>query len=62
MLKKMLVLFSLFTIVTIYKFKPVYFLQGDGIDFKKHFMKTKELLKNIISRVPVQWPGIPSQT
>ena len=40
----------------------VIFFQGDGIDFKKHFMKIKELLKSIISRVPAQWPGISSQT
>jgi len=35
--------------------------KGDGIEFKRHFMKIRSKLTNIISKVPAQWP-IPSIT
>jgi len=31
-------------------------LQGDGIEFKRHFLKVKGQLVNIIKKVPALWP------
>ncbi|KAL5020180.1 hypothetical protein ScPMuIL_003072 [Solemya velum] len=35
--------------------------RGDGIEFKRNFIKLKALMKSVISKVPPAWPLVPSQ-
>lgn len=35
--------------------------KGDGIDFKRHFIKIKNQMKPVISKIPPAWPLVPSQ-
>lgn len=37
------------------------FFQGDGLEFKRHFIKIKNHMKAIVSKVPPTWPLVPSQ-
>ncbi|KAJ8316319.1 hypothetical protein KUTeg_006333 [Tegillarca granosa] len=35
--------------------------KGDGLEFKRHFVKIKKQMNQIISKVPPAWPLVPSQ-
>ncbi|XP_048772853.2 serine/threonine-protein kinase Chk1-like [Ostrea edulis] len=35
--------------------------KGDGLEFKRHFIKIKNHMKAIVSKVPPTWPLVPSQ-
>ena len=35
--------------------------QGDGLEFKRHFIKVKGHMKSISSKVPPVFPLVPSQ-
>ena len=41
--------------------KIFFYFQGDGLEFKRHFIKIKNQMKQIISKVPPAWPIVPSQ-
>ncbi|VDI75236.1 serine/threonine-protein kinase Chk1 [Mytilus galloprovincialis] len=34
---------------------------GDGLEFKRHFIKIKNQMKQIVSKIPPAWPLVPSQ-
>lgn len=35
--------------------------KGDGLEFKRHFIKIKEEMKPVISKLPPAYPLVPSQ-
>ncbi|XP_076112237.1 serine/threonine-protein kinase Chk1-like [Mytilus galloprovincialis] len=35
--------------------------KGDGLEFKRHFIKIKNQMKQIVSKIPPAWPLVPSQ-
>ncbi|KAK7479422.1 hypothetical protein BaRGS_00029339 [Batillaria attramentaria] len=34
--------------------------KGDGLEFKRHFMRIREMMKTIICKVPPTWPHLPT--
>lgn len=47
--------------IDIYIYIYCLFLQGDGLEFKRHFTKIKKQMKAVVSKVPPTWPLVPSQ-
>ena len=35
-------------------------LQGDGLEFKRHFIRIREHMKSVICKVPPSWPILPN--